>query len=130
MMVTKSRLHAVRFKQAFDRYSKEQGLPYKALVAFSGTVKDGTLEFTETGMNGFSEKHTAEEFKKPNYRFLIAANKFQTGFDQPLLSVMYVDKLLGGGKPSIAYTIKIPQFTAVAEEKVKSVGGEVLTENG
>lgn len=96
MIVTKSRLHAVRFKQAFDKYLFEQGLPYKALVAFSGTVKDGALEFTETGMNGFSEKNTAEEFKKSSSRFLIAANKFQTGFDQPLLSVMYVDKLLGG----------------------------------
>lgn len=96
MVVTKSRLHAVRFKQAFDKYLDEQGLPYKVLVAFSGTVKDGGLEFTETGMNGFSERNTAEEFKKSGYRFLIAANKFQTGFDQPLLSVMYVDKLLGG----------------------------------
>lgn len=96
MIVTKSRLHAVRFRQAFDKYLEEQGLPYKALVAFSGTVKDGGLEFTETGMNGFSERRTAEEFKKPSNRFLIAANKFQTGFDQPLLSVMYVDKILGG----------------------------------
>ena len=96
MIVTKSRLHAVRFKQAFDSYLEEQGLPYKALVAFSGTVKDGELEFTEANMNGFNEKHTAEEFKKSHNRFLIAANKFQTGFDQPLLSVMYVDKVLGG----------------------------------
>ncbi len=96
MVVTKSRLHAVRFKQAFDKYLNEQGLSYKALVAFSGTVKDAGLDFTETGMNGFSEKNTAEEFKKSPYRFLICANKFQTGFDQPLLSVMYVDKLLGG----------------------------------
>jgi len=96
MIVTKSRLHAVRFKQAFDKYLEEQGLPYKALVAFSGTVKDARLEFTETGMNKFSEKNTAEEFKKSHNRFLIAANKFQTGFDQPLLSAMYVDKLLSG----------------------------------
>jgi len=66
------------------------------LVAFSGTVKDGELEFTEANMNGFNEKHTAEEFKKSYNRFLIAANKFQTGFDQPLLSVMYVDKVLEG----------------------------------
>lgn len=96
MIVTKSRLHAVKFKQAFDRYLEDQGLPYKALVAFSGTVKDGELEFTEANMNGFNEKHTAEEFKKSYNRFLIAANKFQTGFDQPLLSVMYVDKVLEG----------------------------------
>lgn len=96
MIVTKSRLHAVKFKQAIDKYLHNTGLPYKALVAFSGTVKDGELEFTEAGMNGFSDKNTSEEFKKPEYRFMVAANKFQTGFDQPLLSVMYVDKLLDG----------------------------------
>lgn len=96
MIVTKSRLHAVRFKQAFDKYMKSQGLPYKSLVAFSGKVKDGELEFTETAMNGISESKTREEFRKSEYRFLIVANKFQTGFDQPLLTVMYVDKVLGG----------------------------------
>ncbi|MEX2014821.1 MAG: DEAD/DEAH box helicase family protein [Candidatus Saccharimonadales bacterium] len=96
MLVTKSRLHAVKFKQAFDKYLAESGLSYKALVAFSGTVKDGHLEFTESGMNKFSDKNTAEEFKKRENRFMIVANKFQTGFDQPLLNVMYIDKLLSG----------------------------------
>ena len=98
MVVTKSRLHAVRYKIAFDKYLKEKGYPYKALVAFSSTVKDidTKLEYTETGMNHFPESQTAEEFKKDEYRFLIVAEKFQTGFDQPLLSVMYVDKKLGG----------------------------------
>lgn len=98
MVVTKSRLHAVRYKIAFDKYLKEKGYSHKALVAFSGTVKDPDtkLEYTETGMNHFSESQTAEEFKKDDYRFLIVAEKFQTGFDQPLLSVMYVDKKLGG----------------------------------
>lgn len=98
MLVTRSRLHAVRFKQAFDRYIKERRLPYKSLVAFSGTVRDPDTggEFTEAKMNGVPETATAEVFKQTEYRFLIAANKFQTGFDQPLLHTMYVDKKLGG----------------------------------
>src|SRR6266568_6833461 len=96
MIVTRSRLHAVRYKQVVDRYLKEKGYPYKALVAFSGTVSDGGIDYTETHMNGFSETQTAETFKQQQYRILIVANKFQTGFDQPLLHTMYVDKKLGG----------------------------------
>ncbi len=98
MVVTKSRLHAVRYKIAFDKYLKEKGYAHKALVAFSGTVKDvdTKLEYTEGQMNKVPESQTAEEFKNDNYKFLIVAEKFQTGFDQPLLSVMYVDKKLGG----------------------------------
>lgn len=98
MVVTKSRLHAVRYKIAFDKYLKEKGYNHKALVAFSGTVKDidTKLEYTEGQMNKIPESQTAEEFKNDEYKFLIVAEKFQTGFDQPLLSVMYVDKKLGG----------------------------------
>src|SRR5437870_6316074 len=96
MIVTRSRLHAVRYKQAVDRYLKDKGYPYKALVAFSGTVQDRGIDYTESHMNGFPEMHTAEMFKQNQYRILIVANKFQTGFDQPLLHTMYVDKKLGG----------------------------------
>jgi type I restriction enzyme, R subunit len=96
MIVTRSRLHAVRYKLILDAYLKEKGYPYKALVAFSGQVKDGGMSYTETGMNGFPEKQTAETFKRLEYRFLVVANKFQTGFDQELLHTMYVDKKLGG----------------------------------
>ncbi len=96
MIVTRSRLHAVRFKLAVDGFLAEQGHPFKALVAFSGTVEDGGRSYTEPGMNGVSEAQTARTFKGPEYRFLICANKFQTGFDQPLLHTMYVDKKLGG----------------------------------
>jgi type I restriction enzyme, R subunit len=96
MIVTRSRLHAVRYKLALDKYLSERGLPFKALVAFSGTVQDGGQSYTESNMNGFSEKQTAKAFERPEYRFLIVANKFQTGFDQPLLHTMYVDKKLGG----------------------------------
>jgi type I restriction enzyme R subunit len=96
MIVTRSRLHAVRFKLGLDKYLAERGYPFKALVAFSGTVEDGGKSYTEPGMNGFPEAQTAKTFEQPEYRFLICANKFQTGFDQPLLHTMYVDKKLGG----------------------------------
>jgi len=96
MIVTCSRLHAVRYKQAMDRYLKEKDYDFKALVAFSGTVDDGGIKYTESQMNRFSESQTAEAFKRDEYRFLIVAEKFQTGFDMPLLYAMYVDKRLSG----------------------------------
>ena len=98
MVVTRSRLHAVRFKRAFDKYLKEKDYPHRVLVAFSGTVHDPEtgLDYTEANMNGLPEAKTAETFKGNEFRFLIVANKFQTGFDQPLLHTMYVDKKLGG----------------------------------
>ena len=98
MVVTRSRLHAVRTRLALDAYLAEKGHPWKALVAFSGTVKDGGDAYTESGMNSagqdrvIGERQTASEFEKPEYRFLVVASKFQTGFDQPLLHTMYVDK--------------------------------------
>ena len=96
MIVTRSRLHAVRYKLAVDTYLAELGTPFKALVAFSGSVQDGGQTYSESGMNGISELQTARTFESSGYRFLIVANKFQTGFDQPLLHTMYVDKKLGG----------------------------------
>ena len=102
MIVTRSRLHTVRYKLAVDQYLREHQYPFKTLVAFSGAVKDGDNNYTETGMNTAStgvripESATAATFKKPAYCLLVVANKFQTGFDQPLLHTMYVDKKLGG----------------------------------
>ena len=96
MIVTRSRLHAVRYKLAVDKHLAERGYPFKALVAFSGSVQDGGKTYTEAGTNGFPETQTAKTFERAEYRFLIVANKFQTGFDQPLLHTMYVDKKLGG----------------------------------
>lgn len=99
MIVTKSRLHAVRYYLAVRDYLARQGYSEKAIVAFSGTVIDasrGGLEYTEAGLNGFSETETVEKFDSDDYKFLIVANKYQTGFDQPKLGVMYVDKKLGG----------------------------------
>ncbi|EKT4502308.1 type I restriction endonuclease subunit R [Flavobacterium psychrophilum] len=92
MIVTSSRANAVKHKKAFDDYLNKINSPYKAIVAFSGEI-DGQ---TEVQLNGFSSASIPSEFEKSDYRFLIVANKYQTGFDQPLLHTMYVDKKLGG----------------------------------
>lgn len=97
MVVTSSRLHAVRYKQAIDGYIARKG--YKdiaALVAFSGKVIADDGAWSEPGMNGFPESQTPERFGGPEYQVLVVAEKFQTGFDQPLLHTMYVDKVLTG----------------------------------
>src|SRR5206468_235955 len=100
MVVTGSRLEAVRYKQSFDRYIQHKGYPIKTLVAFSGTVQDdrlGDVTFTEEGMNhGIREKELPERFATQEYQVLLVAEKYQTGFDQPLLHTMYVDKRLAG----------------------------------
>ena len=99
MLVTPSRLHCVRYKQEFDRQMQEMGLPYRCLVAFSGTVHDtdNGQDYTENGMNALPPSTSiADSFKSPEYRILIVASKFQTGFDEPMLQTMYVDKRLDG----------------------------------
>jgi type I restriction enzyme R subunit len=99
MVVTRSRLHAVRFYQMFRKVMMEKHLPYKPLVAFSGTVKDPDTqeENTETSLNQLGPKVSIQDaYKTPEFRFLVVANKFQTGFDEPYLHTMYVDKKLGG----------------------------------
>ena len=96
MIVTKSILAAIKYKHAFDEYLKEIKSPYKAIVAFSGKKEYKGVEFEETSMNSFEsyKNDIPKNFKKKEYRFLIVANKYQTGFDQPLLHTMYVDKKL------------------------------------
>ncbi len=100
MVVTGSRLEAVRYKRSFDGYIKEKGYPIKSLVAFSGTVEDDALPgqtFTEEQMNaGLRAKELPERFATQEYHVLLVAEKYQTGFDQPLLHTMYVDKRLAG----------------------------------
>jgi len=98
MIVTRSRLHAVRYAVAVREYLKELGEPFEALVAFTGTVKDQDTggEYTEAKMNGFAEDKLRLRFETPQRRILIVANKYQTGFDQPLLKAMYVDRKLTG----------------------------------
>lgn len=96
MVVTKSIVAAIKYKQAFDAYLQEIKSPYKAIVAFSGKKTYNGIEYNETEMNNFSsyKNDIPKNFKKNEYRFLIVANKYITGFDQPLLHTMYVDKKL------------------------------------
>lgn len=101
MVVTSSREHAVRYKLAFDKYIKDKGYSdVKSLVAFSGeiTLKDyADKKFTEVNMNnGIKESELPEKFNTEEYQVLLVAEKYQTGFDQPLLHSMYVDKRLSG----------------------------------
>ena len=100
MFVSDSRASAVRYKKIFDNLiAEEYGSEFKTLVAFSGEVElpDGS-KYTEDKMNGWGIKDDKirETFDTPEYRILIVADKFQTGFDQPLLHTMFVDKTLGG----------------------------------
>jgi type I restriction enzyme, R subunit len=99
MIVTRSRLHAVRFKRKFDDILREIKLPYSALIAFSGTVTDAETghDYTKENMNNLGGKiDIPDALKLPQFRFLIVANMYQTGFDEPLLHTMFVDKKLGG----------------------------------
>ena len=100
IVVTGSRLEAVRYKQGFDQYIQDKGYPIRSLVAFSGKVEDDKLpntSYTEVDMNGgIKEKDLPDAFATPEYQVLLVAEKYQTGFDQPLLHTMYVDKRLSG----------------------------------
>ncbi|QKZ12715.1 type I restriction endonuclease subunit R [Spirosoma sp. KUDC1026] len=99
MVVTGSRLHALRYYLAFKNYISQKGYTeIKALVAFSGKVIDDLFPegVTEVQLNGFGEKELPEKFASDDYQLLLVANKYQTGFDQPLLHTMYVDKKLNG----------------------------------
>lgn len=96
MVVTRSRENAVKYYLFFKKYLQENYPEYQALVAFSGDKEIDGESYSEVGLNGFSEAMLKDEFKKDNYRFLIVAEKYQTGFDEPLLHTMYVDKALEG----------------------------------
>ena len=101
MVVTGSRLAAVKYKLAFDRYIQDRGyIGIRSLVAFSGSVEDPDdpcSAYTEVAMNGgLAESELPEAFEREDYRVLLVAEKYQTGFDQPLLQTMYVVKRLAG----------------------------------
>lgn len=97
MLVTSSRKEAVLYKLEFDRQIKENNFKIKTLVAFTSTIKLDGLEYTESNMNKIEGKKSIKEaFKEDAFKILIVANKFQTGFDEPLLHTMYVDKKLSG----------------------------------
>ncbi|QGH69573.1 type I restriction endonuclease subunit R [Pseudactinotalea sp. HY158] len=97
MVVTDSRQAAVRYKVETDKYLKQKGYGYQSIVAFSDKISDdeyGLVDATEASMNAGLGSDLAREFRRPEYRLMLVADKFQTGFDQPLLCAMYVDKKL------------------------------------
>ena len=96
MVVTQSIESAIRYYQAIKRILEEKSNPFKVLVAFSGSKEVDGIEYTEADMNGFSEADTKDKFDTDDYRLLVVANKYLTGFDQPKLCAMYVDKKLAG----------------------------------
>ncbi len=97
MVVTASRLHALRYGLALREYCAQNGIgDVGVLVAFSGTLQDRGIDYTETSLNGFPESQTPKQFDSDKYQILVVAEKYQTGFDQPKLQTMYVDKPLSG----------------------------------
>jgi type I restriction enzyme R subunit len=98
MVVTSGIDRAIQYFDAFQAYLEEIKSPYKAIVAFSGEHDYGGQSVTESSMNGFPSNSIADKIIEDPYRFLICADKFQTGYDEPLLHTMYVDKMLSGVK--------------------------------
>jgi type I restriction enzyme R subunit len=98
MVVTSGIERAIQYFHAIRDYLKERKSPYQAIVAFSGEHEYGGQQVTEASLNGFPSNLISERIREEPYRFLICADKFQTGYDEPLLHTMYVDKLLSGIK--------------------------------
>ena len=98
MVVTSGIERAIQYFHAFQAYLRERKSPYQAIVAFSGEHEYGGAKVSEASLNGFASGDIARKIQTDPYRFLICADKFQTGYDEPLLHTMYVDKLLAGIK--------------------------------
>ncbi len=98
MVVTGGIERAIQYFHAIEGYLKERKSPYRAIVAFSGEHEYGGTKVTEASQNGFSSNLIADRIQEDPYRFLVCADKFQTGYDEPLLHTMYVDKPLSGVK--------------------------------
>ena len=98
MVITSGIERAIQYFHAFKSYLVERKSPYQAIVAFSGEHEYGGIKVTEASLNGFASSEIAKKIQTDPYRFLICADKFQTGYDEPLLHTMYVDKALSGIK--------------------------------
>src|SRR5690606_13342261 len=96
MVITQSIESAIRYYQSLQHLLNQRGNPFKIVIAFSGEKEIGGIKYTEAQMNGFSESETKDKFNEDDYRILVVANKYLTGFDQPKLSAMYIDKKLQG----------------------------------
>lgn len=98
MVVTSGIEIAIQYFHAISVYLKERKSPYRAIVAFSGEHEYGGIKVTEASLNGFPASKIRDKIQEDPYRFLVCADKFQTGYDEPLLHTMYVDKILSGVK--------------------------------
>ena len=98
MVVTGGIERAIQYYHAIQKYLRERKSPYRAIVAFSGEHEYGGAKVSEASLNGFPSSRIADEIQQDPFRFLICADKFQTGYDEPLLHTMYVDKILSGIK--------------------------------
>lgn len=98
MVVTGGIARTIQYYHAFSKQLKERKSPFRAIVAFSGDYQDGGRKVNEATLNGFPSAQIEKKFQQEPYRFLIVADKFQTGYDEPLLHTMYVDKPLAGIK--------------------------------
>jgi type I restriction enzyme R subunit len=96
MVATQSIESAIKYFFAIQKILKEKGDPFKVVIAFSGKKKIDGIEYSEDSINGFAEKDTRDKFDSDDYKMLVVANKYLTGFDQPKLTAMYVDKKLQG----------------------------------
>lgn len=96
MVITQSIESAIRYYQAIKKIVEAKGNPFKVAIAFSGKKMMDGIEYSEDILNGFPEKDTRDKFNEDEYRILVVANKYLTGFDQPKLTAMYVDKKLQG----------------------------------
>jgi type I restriction enzyme R subunit len=98
MVVTSGIERAIAYHHAISDYLRERKSPYRSIVAFSGEHEYGGVQVTEASLNGFPSSQIADRIREDPYRFLVCADKFQTGYDEPLLHTMYVDKILTGVK--------------------------------
>ncbi len=98
MVVCSGIERAIQYFHAFKAYLAERKSPYQAIVAFSGEPEYGGAKVSESSLNGFASRDIADKIQSDPYRFFICADKFQTGYDEPLLHTMYVDKALSGIK--------------------------------
>ncbi len=96
MVLTQNIVAAIRYYLAIKKILKDKGDPFKIAIAFSGKKTVDGVEYTEAALNGFAEKDTRDKFDTDEYRLLVVANKYLTGFDQPKLCAMYIDKKLQG----------------------------------
>ena len=133
MVVTSSRPMAYRLYCAINNYIKDNKYACKAMIAFSGKLEVDDKEVTEASLNGIPETQTAEAFDADDKRIIVCANKFQTGFDQPKLCAMYVDKMLTGVAAVQTlvqeHTAKLHASHSIADERVqRGIEGLIITE--